>query len=377
MKMKLACISLLAAALAASSAQALPFFGKKKAEKEQALPGMDAGAADASQLPKMAQEAEKDKPEEAPPEPAEERAVREEAPPSESETAVGEHPSGDSLPQEVVIRGKGGGKVKVLKPPLHIEVDAFESIRDSLQPDQNLLLAESPLTVVWRRTHPEFVRNARTVDPALTTFSERPGVVFSPLRELSKVLERRLAPKEAKGFEWKLTVADEEGKVFQHYEGSSYPPMDLVWSGQNDQGEWMRAGASYSPVYQFTDPNGTPYTRVGAPLRFKGILHQERDGLHITLDSASLFGKAKAAEKLSPEGLDLVRSAADLIKRSYSGVPIRVEAYASSKDLAERQAQDVEANLAKELMLLPQDISTDVLQTPYSDQRLEIVLLNR
>jgi len=376
MSKKIAWVSMIAAmaALAAAPAGAFSLFGAEKSDeareasgKEVPLPGVEA---DPSQPPRMAQESLDTS--------ASDAAAMERLPGvSESETAVGEQPAGDSLPQEVVIKGKGGGKFKVVKPPLHIEVDPFESIRDSLEPDQNLLLAESPLTVIWRRTHPEFVRNARVADPALTTFSDRPGVAFSPLRELSKVLERKLLAKEAKRFAWSLTIADEEGKVFQHYEGSNQPPEELVWSGQNDQGEWMRAGAAYSPVYQFTDRNGTPYTRVGVPLRFKGIVHQERDGLHISLDSSSLFGKAKASEKLALEGSDLVRSAADVVKRGFSGVPIRVEAYASSKDLAERQAQDVERALMQELMLLPQDIATDSLQTPYADQRVEIVLLNR
>ncbi|HVE13236.1 MAG TPA: hypothetical protein VNI01_07575, partial [Elusimicrobiota bacterium] len=168
-----------------------------------------------------------------------------------------------------------------------------------------------------------------------------------------------------------------EGKVFQHYEGSKNPPKELLWSGQNDQGEWIQAGRAYSPVYMFTDPGGTPFTRVGTPLRYKGIVHQERDGIHITLDSAELWGRAKANQDLTTEGVALMRSAADLIKRRFTGLPLRVEAYAASKELADRQAAAASDYLLKELMLLPQDLSTDSLRTPFSDQRTEIVLVNR
>lgn len=330
------------------------------------LPGMDAGGMDTSKPPAMARE----KPQRAP--------DMGEAPISRSETFVGAHPSpaGD-MPTEVVIRGEGGRKLKVSKPPLSIEVDPFESIRKSLGADQALLLAESPLAVVWRRTHPEFLRNSRVVKPWLTTFSERPGIVFTPLAQLGEVLQRRLTPKESRGYQWSLTIADEEGKVFQHYEGSGSPPAELTWSGQNEQGEWIQAGSAYSPVYMFTDPGGTPYTRVGKPLRFKGIIHQERTGLHVSLDSAVLFGRTKTGSRLTAEGSSLVRSAADLVKRRHPGVPIRLESYANTKSLAEQQALAVEHMLIQELMILPQDVSIDSMRAPYTGQRMEIILLNR
>ncbi len=352
------------------AAQALFGFGKKKdkaaeAEKTESLPGLGGPGTDASAPPKMAQEAQSE-------------SSSGQSAYSQNETAIGQYPNepaGTGLPSEVTI--KAGDRRGPQKPALNIEVDAFDSIRESLKPDEQLLLAESPLTVVWRRTHPEFLRNERVIQPEKTTFDERPGIIFSPLKRLHEVLNRRPEKKELRGHQWSLTIADEEGKVFQHYEGSSYPPEELVWSGQNDQGDWMQAGRAYSPVYMFTDPNGTPYTRVGEPLRFKGIVHQERDGLHLSLDSASLFGAGKTAQKLEGDGEIILRSAADLVKRRYAGIPIRVEVYGATKELADLQADIIERMLTKELMLLPQDISTDSLRVPYTDQRVEIILLNR
>ena len=375
-------LAILTVVALASPCGAFSLFGKKKddgakkpgAEGEQ-LPGMAQGGADPT-APKMAQEADEVRKElglekDAPVPPSAGEPVS-----SETETAIGDHPSG-ALPQEVVIKGTGGSKLKVNKPPLSIEVDEYESIRESLKPDQNLLLAESPLTVVWRRTHPEFLRNERVILPSLTTFSERPGIVFSPKDQLQEVLGRKLEGREERGYQWSLTVADEEGKVFQHYEGAGSPPEEIVWSGENDQGEWIRAGRAYSPIYMYTDPGGTPFTRAGDPLRFKGVVHQERDGLHISLDSQALFGKAKAAEEVENEGLTILRSASDLVKRKYNNVPIRVEVYAGSKALAERQAQAVERYLVSALMLTAQDINTDSLAVGYADQRVELILVNR
>lgn len=288
-------------------------------------------------------------------------------------------PGGGGFPTEVEIKAAGGvNKLNAVKPPLAIEVDAFETIRPSLEPDQSLLLAVSPLTVSWRRTHPDFLENGRVIEPWLLTFSQRPGIAFRVRAELSDVLHRKLEPKEAKAYGWSLTVADEEGRVFHHTEGSSAPPEELLWSGQNDQGEWIKAGRSYSAVYTFTDPSGAPHTSVGKPLLFKGILHQEDTGLHLSLDSAVLFGSTKAgAELAAPAGLDLLRSAADLVKRRFTGIPMAVRVFAANKELADLQGAVIQRFLLQELMTMSKNVSVEGARAAFSDQRVEIVLLNR
>lgn len=373
-------IAVIAAGLL-SATPALALFGsgdKKEPEHIQApkggaLPGLEGTAGAPEAPPSMAVEAAQATP--AAPAPSAPNYGAE-APVSENETAVGNSPSGE-MPQEVVIRGEGDNKLKNVKPPLQITTDPFESIRDTLKPDENLLLAESPLAVVWRRTHPEFLRNPRVVQPWRTLFSERPGMIFRPRDLLAEVLGRKVDPKELKGYQWSLTIADEEGKVFHHYEGSSSPPEEIIWTGQNDQDEWIKAGKAYSPVYMFTDPAGTPYTRADKPIKYKGVVHQERTGLHMTLDSTALFGSMKDASGTVGEGEGVLRAAADLIKRRYPGVPLRVEAYSGTKELAEKQARTVQDYLQRELMLMPQDVSTDSDRATFSDQRIEIILLNR
>jgi hypothetical protein len=285
-------------------------------------------------------------------------------------------PSG--MPTEVVIKGDNSNKLTVSKPPITLDIDPYESIRPSLKPDESMLLAVSPLTVSWRRTHPEFLFADRVIQPWRTTFSPKAGIVFRPRDQLSDTLQRRLDPKEAKTYGWSLTIADEEGRVFHHFEGSSDPPEEQVWSGQNDQGEWIHAGRSYSAVYTFTDQGGSPRTSVAKPLLFKGIVHQEDSGLHISLDSSVLFGSSKTgSEVLEGTGVDLLRSASDLIKRKFTGIPISLRVFASSKELGESQGLAVMNKLIKELMLSASNISVNAARASYSEQRVEIVLLNR
>lgn len=287
---------------------------------------------------------------------------------------------GGGMPTEIVIKagGAAGGKLSNSKPPLRIDVDPFETVRPSLKPDENLLLAVSPLTVSWRRTHPEFLMNERAIQPWRTTFSQRPGIAFRVLDQLETALQRKLEPKEGRKWGWSLTVADEEGRVFHNWSGSGDPPEELLWTGQNDQGEWVRAGKSYSAVYTFTSPDGSPRTSVGRPLLFKGIVHQEDTGMHVSLDSAVLFGTGKNFAQLDGAAAkDLLRSAADLIKRRFSGIPIAVRVFANTKELGESQGKAVQEYLLRELMVSSRNISVDAARAPFSDQRVEVVLLNR
>jgi hypothetical protein len=292
--------------------------------------------------------------------------------------ASAQAPSG-GMPAEVVIKAAGAGsKLNDQKPPLKIAVDPFETIRPSLAPDENLLLAVSPLTVSWRRTHPETVMNDRVIQPWRTTFSQRSGIGFKIKDQLESLLGGKLDAKEGRKWGWSLTIADEEGRVFHNYSGSGNPPEELLWTGQNEQGEWVRAGRSYSAVYTFTSPDGSPRTTVGKPLMFKGIVHQEDTGLHLSLDSAALFGTSKsAADVQAPGGEDLLRSAADLIKRKYSGIPISVRVFANTKELGDAQAKAILDVLLRELMVATRHIGVDATRAPFSDQRTEIVLLNR
>lgn len=353
-------LELLCVVLFLSSAARAGWFGKKKAESPEPPPREQPQRQPSSTLSMPVA----DEPEEEPKARAKARTSSDQAP--------------GELPKEVVIKGSGDSKLRGQKPPLSVEVDPYESIRDSLKPDESLLLAVSPLTVSWRSTHPEFLRSKRVIEPWRITFSPRPGIVFRPLAQLSDALARRLDPKEAKSYGWNLTIADEEGRVFHHYEGSSDPPEEILWSGQNDQGEWIKAGRSYSAVYTFVDSGGSPRTSVAKPLLFKGIVHQEDAGLYVSLDASVLFGASKTASELTdPGGKELMRAAADLVKRRFSGIPISVRVFASTQELGEAQGLAVTDFLTKELMLLPNKVSNLAARANYSEQRVEIVLLNR
>jgi hypothetical protein len=308
-------------------------------------------------------------------------AAKETSPTAERGKAAAHAPKAElleGLPKEIVIKGEQAPEgLMGSKPPLRLEIDAYETLRPSLEVEPGILLAVSPLTVSWRRTYPDILSNRRVLEPWRTPVSASLNIVFRVREKLSEAFQRKIEAREAKSYAWRLTIADEEGRVFQHYEDSRRPPQELLWSGHNENGEWIRAGRSYSAVYTFTDPGGSPRTSVGKPILFALVVHQEESGLHISLDSSVLFGPQKASDQVSAAGSNFLRSAADIVKRGYSGIPLGVQVFAGGRELGLSQGKAISAVLQKELMIPTKSLSVDVSTSAFSEQRVEIVVLNR
>ena len=285
----------------------------------------------------------------------------------------------NGMPAEIVIKGEDkGAKIGSRKPMLDLKADPFETIRPTLEPDQSLLMAQSPLTTGWKNTHPDILFSDRVIEPWRGIFSDRSGILFNLRQQLQDVLQRPITDSEAKHYQWTLTIADEEGRVFQEYEGSKKPPQELFWNGQNSRRQWVQPGRAYSPVYKFVDSGGSPYTRVGKPIVFTGIAHQDSSGLVIGLDSSALFGQDKSGVQfVAKTGDSLIRDAADFIKRRFSGSGVAIRVYAQTKDLAATQGAAVQTYLAKQLMLAPQSLTVTPDVAVFPEQRVEIVLLSR
>lgn len=283
-----------------------------------------------------------------------------------------------ALPEEVVIKGQDiGAKIGAAKPPLNISMDRYETIRASLAPDRSLFLAQSRFITGWRHTHPEVLFNPRVIEAWRGIFGSRSGIAFNLVEQLQDVLPVPIGEDAVRKFQWSLTIADEEGRIFQQYEGKKDPPAELLWNGQNAQGKWIQPGHTYSPVYKFVDPTGSPYTRVGKPIQVSSLARPELNGLVIGLDSEVLFGSEKAFSSPEKAGQSLLRDAADYIKRNYTDVSILIRIFAATKDLADSQGESVQTFLARELMMAPQGLTVQTDSAPYSDQRTEIILLNR
>jgi len=281
-------------------------------------------------------------------------------------------------PEEVVIKSEAAADIRTKKPPLRVKTDDFESIKKSFESDKNLFLFESGDFVSVSRNYPEKLTSGRVIKPWRTSFSDRAVIAFYPLRKFEEVFSRAYTEKTAKPLQWALTITDEEGKVFHKYTGSGLPPETISWSGENDQREWVRAGHSYAPLYLFTDESGAPKTVVGELVRFYAIVYQKGANLTISLDSALLFGPNKSARAIDKDkGESLLAATADLIKRRYYNMPLKVKVYAQTKALADHQAGLIKNSMKAYLMCAESLLSFEGLDDTFAEQRADIVVLNK
>ncbi len=287
-------------------------------------------------------------------------------------------PTYSEVPEEVVIKSASSEELRTKKPPLKVKADQFESIAKSLEADKDMFLFESGDFVSFSRNHPEKLLTSRIIKPWRTSFSDRTVITFYPRRKFQETINRVYNEKNSKDLQWTLSITDEEGKVFHKYSGSGLPPASINWSGENDQREWVRAGHSYAPVYVFVDEYGSPKTTIGEMVKFTAIVYQKGASLAISLDSASLFGPNKSARAIDTEkGEPLLSATADLIKRRYYNMPLKVNVYAQTKELADLQAELVKNFLKAGLMSGENLLSYEGFEDTYAQQRTDIVLLNK
>lgn len=284
----------------------------------------------------------------------------------------------NEAPEEIVIKGEAEDTIRTVKPPFKVQTDDFESIRKSLQPDKDLLLFEPGEFLNLSRNYPDSLRLSRVIQPWRAGFNDKAVIVFYPRRKLTEAFGRDYTGKTGRDLGWTLSVTDEDGTVFHKYSGSGLPPETINWSGENDRKEWLRAGHNYAPVYVFVDETGGVKTVVDDIIKFTAIVYQKGRYLYINLDSGAVFGSRKINKTIdAAQGEGLLAATGDLLKRRYYNIPVRVNVYAQTKDLADAQADQVRNFLRKELMTGASSITTEAFDETFPQQRIDIVLKNR
>jgi hypothetical protein len=284
----------------------------------------------------------------------------------------------NEMPEEIVIKSETGDKLRTARPPLKIVTDDFETVRKSLDPDKDLFLFESGEFISQSKNYPDKLFTLWVIKPWRSGFSDKTVISFSPLRKFSDIFHRAFTKEAAKEIRWTLSITDEEGKIFHKYSGSGLPPESISWNGENDQREWLKAGHSYAPIYTFVDEKGTPKTIFGDLIKFTAIVFQKETRLTISLDSVAIFGPAKAVRAIEkPQGEELLSATADLIKRRYYNMPIKITVYAQTMELASAQAEQIKNFLDNALMTNGNAITAEGVDESFSQQRTDVVILNK
>jgi hypothetical protein len=279
-------------------------------------------------------------------------------------------------PLEVVIHGADKDLPSVAKPLWDIPVDAYETIRTSLLPDDAMIFAESPSATSGGGDRVVALRNTHLLQPWNDTLFEKnildDGVMLN-IRLESWFEDFKFRP-DVKDGAWALSIIDEDGQLFQSFAGDGGAPENVTWNGKSDSGRWFAAGHDYSSVLRLTDPSGQIHNIMGHIVRSAVLTHAEPKARVVSLDSSILFGPKRDQPELSEAGRNFLRAAADFIRRRAYDSPVRISLIGGDGDLAAKQAREVYDYLADELFLAPPRISVSNAAGPSSETRLDLSL---
>ena len=301
-------------------------------------------------------------------------AARKAEPPVPEQKAA---PQGGAALPEVIIKGGAKTGVRSDKPPLDIEINLEEAVLPTMDVEDEPLKRQPEVLKNPRAGFSDSLANPKTIVPGRVRLAKDPVKVFYPLRE---ILATSPSLSQEIGTGWEMVITDTDGRSFRKFLGRGLPPGSLPWNGRSDRGEIATVGKTYSIVINYKDTHGQARNFVGEPFSFDGIIHQESDGLMISIAVPSLFDPRKGyaeGETVGDTGMDLLKEAADWIKRYYFTYPVKVQCLAVEKGLGNSRAQSV-AKILASLMLLPRpEIPVESNPADPNSERLDIVITNR
>lgn len=277
---------------------------------------------------------------------------------------------------EVVIKGGQRAKIASEKPPLAIPLDMDEPLQPVKEVEQDILKRQPEALRNPSAGFASTLYNKNLVLPARIRLAKDPVKVFYPLRD---ILSLSPAQFQEVGTGWEMIVTDPEGHAFTKFSGRGLPPANVPWNGRNNKSEIVEPGKKYSLVINYNDTRNQQRTYVGEPFSFDGIVHQEPEGLMISLALSALFETKKDTdiESIKESGMDILRECADWIKRFYFNYPVQVECGSKTIGIANARAQAA-AKALRTFLLLPRGeipISGFASDTP--DEWLDIIVANR
>ena len=277
-------------------------------------------------------------------------------------------------PLEVVVKGEDKKEPTIAKPLFDIPFDPYESVRESLQPDEALLLSESPEVSSASVDAPLLLDNKRLVQPWNDGLLGKTAITRAETLNvrLKFGIDEELPNR--KDAAWTFSIVDEDGRLFQRFKSTGDFPETVPWSGRSDSGRWLAAGHDYSSVLNVTYAGKPPRTLMGYPLRFSTLTHLEANRRIISLDTSVLFGPKRDQPQLTEAGRRLMIAAADVVRREAYRRPIRIRVFSTDVQTAQKQARDVEKYLAWELLLPAGRTSISVSPAAPSATRLELLL---
>ena len=264
---------------------------------------------------------------------------------------------------DIMVTGEDKLKVKSDKPVLDIKLDLNQVVMPTIDTEKKFL-DKSPNLVDLKEAAPKMLNSAQLAAPFLVAFIREPIANFS-----LKVLGIKTAT-------WDLVVTDSKGRVFKKFEGKGKPPLSLEWNGRNPENRIVKVGNAYSYLVTLVDEAGGPHTLIGAPFVLHSLIHQEENGLFLSLTRKKVFDVEKDKNKILYEALPFLKEASDSIKDNFT-LPVVVNVYGENASLATEQAKAVAKYFTDELVLPQTQIKAYGFEDAIENFRVDIAIKNR
>jgi len=266
--------------------------------------------------------------------------------------------------EEVTVTGEDKLKLTTKKPLLEIK----ENMNDAVpiyNATEERLLSESPSTCsIWSQDYSIVMDSKQVVFPCLKRLVKNTVVTFYPQTKGEVVTS------------WNLVITDDKGRAFKKFNGTYVLPNNLPWNGRSDKDKMIDTDTTYTYIFSYVDVVGTPHTIVGNPFSIDALVHQEKNGLVITLSSRVMFDPSVEDVQIKPDAMLLIQEVADEIK-NYFGLPIEIEVYDNNTTMAKAQAEIISNLLAERLIVWNEQIKTSTHKIKKQKPCVNVIICNR
>ncbi|MCX5781837.1 MAG: hypothetical protein NT145_03920 [Elusimicrobia bacterium] len=266
--------------------------------------------------------------------------------------------------EDVVVKGNDTSKIDSEKTPIQINKDHMKVITPSLETEKLFLEKDTSGINKMKRTNPDVLSTEGTISPWLNTIAREPVTMF------------RLDIGQIKVKTWDLVVTDSRGYKFRMYSGKDTIPPIIKFSGRNEDGNFMRVGNVYGYILTYLDEADNKKTVIGKPFSVEAALHQEKEGLIISIDSKSLFDLRKDPLEITKPGKQILGEASDILKE-YFNIPVAINVYAESESLARDQGSEIVKFVSKILVIPENKISVKGFRDIPENFHIDIVIINK
>ena len=265
--------------------------------------------------------------------------------------------------EDVVVKTSDTVKIESDKAATKINVDHMKAINPSLETDKAFLEKLTNGVNKMKMTNPDVLTTEATVSPWLSYIAKEPFAEFQLNYEKIKVKS------------WEFVITDSRGYKFRMFSGKNSIPAEIKFTGRNEDGSFMRVGNIYGYILTYLDEAGAKKTVIGQPFSVDGALHQEKEGLIVSIAAKAIFDPANSSS-VTKQGKLILTEAADILKEHFN-IPVVVKAYAETDSLGEEQAGEMVKYFAKILVVPENKIAVKGFRDIPENYHIDIVISNK